>query len=95
MSACGYAAEKICTALQSAGSLGIAEAARVHQVHITTLYAWRRRFGGMPPTTIERVRALEADNVRLRNTVRLWSRSCTGYEPTTKMLVGREISDEH
>lgn len=69
MSACGSAAEKISTALESASSLGIAEAARIHQVHITTLYAWRRRFGGMPPTTIERVRALEADNVRLMNTV--------------------------
>lgn len=69
MSACGHSAEKIRTALETAGSLGITEAARIHQVHISTLYAWRRRFGGMPPAIIERVRTLEANNVRLMNTV--------------------------
>ncbi len=69
MSACGYSAAKISTALDTASSLGIAEAARIHDVHITTVYAWRRRFGGMTPHAIERVRALEANNIRLMNTV--------------------------
>lgn len=69
MSACGYPAEKISTALESANSLGIAEAARIHQVHTTTVYAWRRRFGGLTPAAIERLRTLEANNIRLMNEV--------------------------
>jgi putative transposase len=69
MSACGHSAEKISAVLDTASSLGIAEAARIHQVHITTVYAWRRRFGRMTPAAIERVRTLEMENNRLMNAV--------------------------
>jgi putative transposase len=69
MSACGHSAEKISAVLGIASSLGFAEAARSHGVHITTVYAWRRRFGGMTPAAIDRVRTLEQENNRLMNTV--------------------------
>jgi putative transposase len=69
MSAYGYPAERIVNVLASAGTLGVAQAARFHGVNTTTVYAWRRRFGGMSAAVIERVRSLEAENVRLMNTV--------------------------
>jgi putative transposase len=69
MSAYGYPAERIARVLASASHLGAAEAARFHGVHLTTVYAWRRRFGGMNVASIERVRMLEAENVRLMNAV--------------------------
>lgn len=69
MGAYGYPAERIANVLASAGTLGVAQAARFHGVNTTTVYAWRRRFGGMSAAAIERVRSLEAENVRLMNTV--------------------------
>jgi transposase-like protein len=69
MSACGCPAEKIRATLDSASSLGFAEAALSHGVHVTTVYAWRRRFGGMSPAAIDRVRTLEQENNRLMNAV--------------------------
>jgi putative transposase len=95
MSACGYSAEKISAALESASSLGIAETARIHQVHITTVYAWRRRFGGMTPITIERVKALEANNVRLMNTVASLEQELHQFRANNQKDGGRETSDEH
>ncbi|MCY1561586.1 hypothetical protein D9M68_988640 [compost metagenome] len=49
--------------------MGVAQAARFHGVNVATVYTWRRRFGGMSAAVIERVRLLEAENVRLMNTV--------------------------
>ncbi|WP_439608527.1 transposase [Hydrogenophaga sp.] len=69
MSAYRYPAERIARVLASAGTLGVAEAARFHGVNAATVYGWRRRFGGMGAVAIERVRSLEAENVRLMNTV--------------------------
>jgi hypothetical protein len=58
--------KRFSTALESAGSLGIAEAARIDQIHIITLFARRRRFEDMTPTTTERVRILEANACTMR-----------------------------
>lgn len=69
MGAYGYPAKRIVHVLASAGTLGVAQAARFHGVNTTTVYAWRRRFGGMNEAAIERVRTLEAENARLMNTV--------------------------
>jgi putative transposase len=69
MGAQAHPAERIVHALASAHTLGVAQAARVHGVNISTVYAWRRRFGGMSAAMIERVRWLEAENVRLMNAV--------------------------
>ncbi|MCV0440536.1 MAG: transposase [Hydrogenophaga sp.] len=69
MGAQAHPAERIVHALASAQTLGVAQAARVHGVNVSTVYAWRRRFGGMSAAMIERVRGLEAENVRLMNAV--------------------------
>src|ERR671912_2139253 len=47
----------------------VAEAIRAIGVTEVTYYRWRREFGGLKADQVERLKALEAENTRLRRAV--------------------------
>ena len=47
----------------------VAEAIRALGVTEVTYYRWRREFGGLKSDQVKRLRALEAENARLRQAV--------------------------
>ena len=44
----------------------VSEVAKKHGVSEQTLYSWRKRFGGLDTADVERLRAVEAENARLK-----------------------------
>ena len=48
------------------GEKTMAEVARQHSVSEPTIYAWRRRYGGMEQPEVRRLRELEKENARLK-----------------------------
>ncbi len=46
--------------------LSAEEAARKHGISKATLYAWRRKYSGMDATDLKRLKALEAENAKLK-----------------------------
>ena len=44
----------------------MAEVAKRHGVSEATIYAWRKKFGSMETDEVKRLKALEAENARLR-----------------------------
>ncbi len=44
----------------------VSEVAKKHGVSEQTLYSWRKRFGGLETADVERLRAVEAENARLK-----------------------------
>ncbi|BAQ70185.1 transposase [Rhodovulum sulfidophilum] len=63
-----FSAEQIIGILkeQQAG-LGAKELCRKHGVRDATFYKWRSRYGGMEVSDARRLKALEAENAKLRN----------------------------
>lgn len=47
----------------------IPEVAKRHGVSEASIYAWRKRFGEMVSDDVRRLKALEAENVRLKKLV--------------------------
>ena len=45
------------------------EVAKRHGVSDVTIYAWRKRFGDVATNDVERLKALEAENARLKKLV--------------------------
>lgn len=43
-----------------------AEMCRRHGISSATFYAWKAKFGGMKPSEAKRLKALEAENARLK-----------------------------
>jgi putative transposase len=44
----------------------VPEAAKKQGVSDVTIYAWRKRFGGLEAVDVKRLRQLEAENARLK-----------------------------
>ena len=46
-----------------------ADLCRKHGMSSASLYAWKAKFGGMPPSETKRLKALEEENARLKRLV--------------------------
>ncbi len=64
-----YSDEQIVRILRETDKDTIAEVARRHGVSEASIYAWRKRFGTMETGDVKRLKALEAENTRLRKLV--------------------------
>ena len=58
--------EQMVKILREADSHPVAEVAKKHGISDATIYAWRKRFGGLEPTDVKRLRQLEAENAKLK-----------------------------
>lgn len=61
-----YSDEQIVRILREADRDSVAEVAKRHGVSETTIYVWRKKFGSMETDEVKRLKALEAENARLR-----------------------------
>ena len=61
-----FTEEQMVKLLREADATSIAEVAKKHGVAEQTLYTWRKRFGGMDVDEARRLKALEAENNRLK-----------------------------
>ncbi|VVD73707.1 transposase [Pandoraea apista] len=64
-----YSDEQIVRILREADRDTIPEVAKRHGVSEASIYAWRKRFGEMVSDDVRRLKALEAENVRLKKLV--------------------------
>jgi putative transposase len=64
-----FTEEQMVKILRETDKTPIAEVAKKHAVSEATLYAWRKRFGGMEVADTKRLKALEAENTRLKRMV--------------------------
>jgi putative transposase len=55
--------------MREADQMPVAEVARKHGISDVTVYAWRRRFGGLEAVDVKRLRQLEVENSRLKKIV--------------------------
>ena len=51
------------------GGLTVAEVCRQHNVSEASFYAWKSKFGGMSVSDAQKLRALEAENAKLKRVV--------------------------
>lgn len=65
-----FTEEQIVTILQEhdAGAR-VAEVCRRHGVSEQTVYRWKQKYGGMARSDVQRLKALEAENARLKRLV--------------------------
>ncbi len=65
-----FTEEQIITILreQEAGAT-VAEVSRRHGVSEQTIYRWKQRYGGLASSELQRLKALEAENARLKRLV--------------------------
>jgi transposase-like protein len=61
-----FSEEQMVKILREADRSPVAEVAKKHGVSEQTLYVWRRRFGKMDVADTKRLKALEAENGRLK-----------------------------
>ena len=61
-----FSEEKMVAMLREADRTSVAEVARKNKVSEQTIYTWRQRFGTLDPADIKRLRALEAENAKLK-----------------------------
>lgn len=64
-----FTEEQIVRIVQESRTEGAAVVARRHGVSEQTLYNWRKRFGGMPPSQVAELKRLVQENVRLKRLV--------------------------
>ncbi|MDP1635501.1 MAG: IS3 family transposase [Gallionellaceae bacterium] len=64
-----YSEEKIVRILREADRDAIGDVAKRHGVSEASIYAWRKRFGEMAGNDVKRLKALEAENTRLKKLV--------------------------
>lgn len=57
------------TILREADREPVAAVAKRHAVSEQTIYTWRKRFGGLQADEVRRLKALEAENARLKKLV--------------------------
>ena len=58
--------EQMVAIRREADRSSVAEAARKNRVSEQTIYSWRKHFGELAPVDVKRLRALEAENNRLK-----------------------------
>lgn len=58
--------EQMVRMLREADKTSVAEVAKKHGVSEQTLYAWRKKYGDMDVADTKRLRALEAENNKLK-----------------------------
>jgi putative transposase len=51
------------------GGASMASVAREHGIGIQTIYAWRKRYSGMSGSELAELKALQAENLRLKRIV--------------------------
>ena len=61
--------EQMVKMLREADRTSVAEVAKKHGISEQTVYVWKRRFGGMTVDETKRLKALEAENHRLKKLV--------------------------
>ena len=61
-----FTEEQMVKILREADAKPIGEVAKKHGVSEQTIYAWRKRFGVLEAADVKRLRALEAENSRLK-----------------------------
>lgn len=61
-----FTEEQMVKILREADAKPIAEVAKKHSVSEQTIYAWRKRFGVLEAADVKRLRAVEAENSRLK-----------------------------
>jgi putative transposase len=52
--------------LRAADKTPVSEVAKKHGISDVTIYAWRKRFGQLEAVDVKRLRAVEAENARLK-----------------------------
>ena len=61
-----FTEEQMVAILREADRTTVAEAAKKNKVSEPTIYAWRKHFGQMEAVDVKRLRALEAENAKLK-----------------------------
>ena len=61
-----FTEEQMVKILREADKTPVSEVAKKHGVSDVTIYAWRKRFGQLEAVDVKRLRALEAENARLK-----------------------------
>ena len=61
-----FTEEQMVAILREADRTTVAEAAKKNKVSEPTIYAWRKRFGQLDAVDVKRLRAVEAQNARLK-----------------------------
>ena len=61
-----FSEEQMVKILRGADKAPVSEVAKKHGVSDVTIYAWRKRFGQLEAVDVKRLRALEAENARLK-----------------------------
>ena len=61
-----FSEEQMVKILREADKSPVKEVAKRHGVSDVTIYAWRKRFGQLEAVDVKRLRALEAENARLK-----------------------------
>jgi len=61
--------EQMVGMIRAADKEPVAAVAKRHGVSEQTIYAWRKRFGGLPADEVRRLRRLEGENARLKKLV--------------------------
>lgn len=61
-----FSEEQMVKILREADSTPVAEVAKKHGVSDATIYAWRKRFGGLEALDVKRLRGLEQENAKLK-----------------------------
>ncbi len=64
-----FSEEQMVKILREADKLPVARVAKKHGVSEQTIYAWRKRFGGLQAVDVKRLRELERENARLKKLV--------------------------
>ena len=65
-----YTEQQIAFALQQAeGGTSVGEVCRKMGISEQTFYRWKKRFGGLLPSEVRRLRQMEEENARLRRLV--------------------------
>ena len=61
-----FSDEQIVRILRETDQHPVVEIAKKHGVSDATIYAWRKRFGGMEKQEVKRLKSLETENSRLK-----------------------------
>jgi putative transposase len=64
-----FSEEQMVRILREADKNGVTEAAKANGISEQTIYVWRKRFRGMEVADVKKLKALEAENARLKKLV--------------------------